>query len=760
MHLKHRTLLTLTALLLAPLTASHATALGGMIGGPPQAVSARILQTTTMATPATFPQHFSLENPFLSRKVALVGGRLTTVELKNKRCNKLLAPMGGEEFRLRLSHGVDAQEPDTLLTAADFEVLNLEGSAQAIVATLRNAQHGVQLKVHYTLAADKSYGHKYLEIVSQQAWTLELVDLESIAFADACQPYRAKDMMWTEKKFLPALGQPLYTSNTATFWGVEFPASWNRVEDKTIRCGYQRGVDLQPGVLYATHRAVFGVSDAPAFIKDAFLQYIDEVRAAPVALKVQYNTWFDFGGGVTQKKFLESLETLHSELVVKRGCRPLDVYVIDDAWQNSRPPRSPLADWSTGLYPVNATAFDKDMQTVRQAVEAKGSKMGLWASPACIFGARANIDVLEQAGFEVLVGGINPKNDKPRKAMSMAGPKYMAMLEQRLLELVNMGAVYFKLDGIFGDLSSRLFETKPGRGAPVMAHLLPADIEANDPRLDDPRFDETKRYYITAATERLMQIFDKMHRQNPSVRILCHNGATISPWWLLHLDVLSLVNSRDGAPGDRTEQMCYRDALYYQLTEGDRNQVPLCSFFNHEPAKDGNRFSDQTLDGFRDYLFLAVSRGTMTVELYFVVRSLKPEDYDVIAQGLKWLYHVAPAFKRSRMHGGNPLRGTGAEEEKLSLRNVNLDQVAQVYGYTGWTDSQGYVSIHNPTSGVKSYSFCLDRKFGLIPGSGPFTLSSPMVGKAKALKQLWNYGETVTVELQPREVVVLDFDRP
>ena len=128
-----------------------------------------------------------------------------------------------------------------------------------------------------------------------------------------------------------------------------------------------------------------------------------------------------------------------------------------------------------------------------------------------------------------------------------------------------------------------------------------------------------------------MEIFDKMHRKNPGVRILCHNGATISPWWLMHVDLLSLVNSHDGAPGDRTEQMCYRDGLYYQLTEGDRNQVPLCSFFNHEPAKDGKRFGDKTIDGFRDYLFMALSRGTMTVELYVVVRSLTPEDFDVIA---------------------------------------------------------------------------------------------------------------------------------
>jgi hypothetical protein len=506
---------------------------------------------------------------------------------------------------------------------------------------------------------------------------------------------------------------------------------------------------------------VFGVGDDPAFIKNAFLEYIDSVRATPVELKIQYNSWFDFGGGVTQKKFLESVDTLHQELVVKRGCRPLDVYVIDDGWQNSRPPRSPLADWSTGLYPVNETTFDKNLATVRKELEAKGSKMGLWASPACIFGAQANLDVLEKHGLEVLVGGTNKKSGTIKKAMSMTGPKYMPLLEKRLLEMEDMGAVYFKLDGIFGDVATRYFETKPGRGAPVMSHLFPEDVVANDPRLDDPKFDETKRYYITAATENLMAIFDKMHQRNPKVRILCHNGATISPWWLMHLDVLSLVNSNDHAMGaNRTEQLCYRDGLYYQLTVADGNQIPLCSFFNHEPAKDSNRASDKTPDDFRRYLFMALSRGTTDVELYLAVHTLTQADYDVLAEGLKWLYHISPAFKRSRMHGGPPLGAFKYDDENLSLKKIDVAKVAQVYGYTGWTDRQGYVSIHNPSDSVKSYSFCLDRKFGLVPGSGPFTISYPIAGTSKPVKSVWNFGETVEIQMQPREIIVLDFDKP
>jgi hypothetical protein len=159
------------------------------------------------ASRTTTAQTVQLENRFLIRKVVVTEGRLTRVELRNKLAHKRLTPTGREEFRLRLSHGVDHADPDTLLTAADFEVASLKGADHAIVAEHQSSQHGLQVTVHDTLAADKSYGHKYLEISSDRPWTPELVDIEPIVPADAYLPYRAKDTGWTVGKFLSAPGQ-------------------------------------------------------------------------------------------------------------------------------------------------------------------------------------------------------------------------------------------------------------------------------------------------------------------------------------------------------------------------------------------------------------------------------------------------------------------------------------------------------------------------------------------------------------------------
>ena len=146
------------------------------------------------------------------------------------------------------------------------------------------------------------------------------------------------------------------------------------------------------------------------------------------------------------------------------------------------------------MYKVNELVFDPELKTVREEIEKKGSKMGLWASPACLFGATANLDVLHEKGFETLVGGMNKRTGKYDKAMCMTGEKYLGLLEEALLRMARMGAEYFKLDGIFGNMKYRFFPVRPGMGTPVMEHLLEKNMVANDPRLNDARYDEMKRF--------------------------------------------------------------------------------------------------------------------------------------------------------------------------------------------------------------------------------------------------------------------------
>jgi hypothetical protein len=463
-----------------------------------------------------------------------------------------------------------------------------------------------------------------------------------------------------------------------------------------------------------------GVADARAFVADAFYDYIDRTRARPFRLQTQYNSWFDLGAG-NRSSISNSATLTHRELTA-RGVPPLSAYVVDDGWQNSG------ADWSDGnVWPVNTGRFDADFASNRAHLKTLGSHLGLWLSPGCLFGAEGAARKMAEQGYESLAPW-----------MSMAGPRYMDALENRMAALTKQGVTYFKLDGIFGHLNVRNFELHGARyGLPEMPHLIPPDMTANDQRLNDAQYDEIKIYYLSAGTERLMRLFARLGKINPDIYLVISNGAWLSPWWLQHVDAVWMINAGDAASGtSRSEELVYRDDRYHEFHVRQRAQFPLNAVFNHEPKK---LESNETKHTFRNYLYMSLSRGTGFVELYIKPSKLAAYDWDVLAEGLRWAGTMTPAFKRARMYGGSPKRG-------------------EVYGFTGWDEKLGYISFHNPAGTVAVCRVTLDRALGMPKGTGRYLTSSPLpAGNADGIPPRVKAGDVLTVKLEPREVRVICF---
>ncbi len=677
-------------------------------------------QSLELCGAARADDRYVLENKLLGRVVSTEGGTLRTVEIVNKRAGSATKTASAPEFRLRLSQGTDKPDTQFSLTAADFKVVKTSPADGMLEVALENAAHGIKVEVRYELRPDDFYLHKRLTVTSANAVTLERVDVEALNLPDAYQPYTMRQITADAPgKWSPGLGQPLYTSNSATFWGIEFPAADNRVKDGALSAGYLWGRELKAGQAYRTYAAVMGVADDPAFVRDAFFEYIDRIRVRPLRLEVQYNSWFDYGGGVRKESFSNSVAKIHHALVEERGTRPLNMYVIDDGWQDTG------VSWSDKVWKVNSK-FDPDFASSRKAVADANGKLGLWLSPGCLFGASSQVGKLRAQGFEAMDNW-----------MSMAGPKYMQSLEDRMVELTKQGVGFYKLDGVFGHLNLRNFELHGTKyGLPEMPQLGLDGFTAGDKRLNDAKYDELKTYYLSAGTERLMQLFAKLAKVNPDIYIIISNGAYLSPWWLMSVDTIWMINAGDAAGGSsRTAELVYRDGVYHEIWREQNCQYPMCSIFNHEPKKTS---TGESKDEFRRYLYMHLSRGTGFVELYIKPFVLQPGDWDVISEGLHWAEEVFPTFKRVRMHGGSP-------------------KANEVYGYTAWNESQGYISIHNPAAAAKTYSVKLDRAFGLLPGSGPFHISSPIEDSARGMPETCKFGDTLTFELTPREVRIVNF---
>lgn len=669
-------------------------------------------------------KEYILQNDFLSRTLSVEGGKLHTQILENKVLGKELHPQNDIEFRLRISEGTDIEKGDILLTSKDFDLTKvLKESTEELVFLLTNKTHKLAVEVHYELSEDNPFQNKFLKIKSEKPVTLERIDVETISLNDIYQPYQMKQITaWGPAKWRPGLGQPLYTKQSATFWGTEFPASYNFVEDKTAYCGYLWGKKVHSEEMYTTYKSVFGVGDNPDFIQDSFFEYIDKIRIRPLRLQVQYNSWFDFWSGVDKDKFAVSVKKVSQELNSERNVTPLSAFVIDDGWQNSK------ADWSDKVWKVNKK-FDTDFATSFKNVQEAGSTLGLWLSPGCNFGARPAVPLMREKGMETL-----------DEYMSLAGPKYMQLLEDRMLELTTQGVSYFKLDGLFGHLNRREFDLNgEAYGVPTMKQLDTEGFKPADERLNDPKYDELKTYYLVAGTERLMQIFEKQHKVNPKVYIVISNGAYLSPWWLQYIDAVWMINAGDAAGGsNRTQELVYRDGVYYDTWVKERTQFPINSIFNHEPKKTK---TGESKEQFSEYLWMNLSRGTGFVELYIVTQNLSEADWDVLASGLKWVHKVFPYFKHSKMHGGNPKEG-------------------EIYGYTGWNETGGYASFHNPSeTEAQSYSFTLDRSFGLNKNSNKLKISSPLPNANELVGKITTKGEKLEITLDPGEVKVLEFNQ-
>ncbi len=654
----------------------------------------------------------SVGNDLITRDVSWTSGRLATQAIANRLGQTRAQVSGGDEFALTFR--LQGAAADIRLTAADFTArdtfANPDGTSLDVHLSGRTAP--LDLVVRYVAKPGEAWMRKQLLVTPRQALRIAKVEVEHLAIDDAHAPYRANQLTAQgREQWRPPLGQPVYTRNSGTWWGLEFPAARNEVTDGALACRYLTAVDLKPGETWSSHPAVVGVSDDPAFVKDAFLDYINATRARPLRLQTQYNSWFDYGRNVDADKFAASVRKVHEELVVDRGVSPLRAYVIDDGWQDT------ARDWTkTGVWPANEK-FGSNFENSRAEIARAKSALGLWLSPGCLFGAQRAIPKMREAGWRAL----DPW-------MSMTGTHYMDALEKRMVGLAADGVAYFKLDGVFGHLNTRNFDVEGFKGS--------------EPELNDARHDEAKERYLSLGSERLIRIFQRMDQANPDIYIVISNGAFLSSWWLQHVDAVWMINAGDAAKGaDRTAELVYRDGAYFQLAAAtaDNTQFPLNSIFNHEPKK---TTTGEEADVFRRYLLMNLSRGTGFVELYLKTFELSEGDWDVLADGMKWVHRAFPAFKRARMIGGNPKQG-------------------QVYGYSGWTGDTGYVSLHNPSNESREFTITFDRALGLPANAHTrnvsYVVSSPLAADAGVMPKTVTSGQTWTLTLPPRAIRVVEF---
>ncbi|MPQ42966.1 discoidin domain-containing protein [Clostridium tarantellae] len=558
---------------------------------------------------------------------------------------------------------------------------------------------------------------KYLEIkVEGENTNIDYIDLESIVVDSNTDVWSRPNM---EPAYISsyhiALGQPIYIEGM--FYGCEFPQTDNRILNNIAFIRYFSGKkfkDLRKTSdnIYRTWQTVVGAARSKdnSVIKSDLFKYIDTI-ATKTDFRLQYNSWYDFMMNITANNIVGSFYEIEKGLS-QFGVEPIDCYVVDDGWNN----------YDADFWRFN-NKFPRELYDSMELAEKFSSTFGLWHGPRGGYNYNSKFGrQMEKAG----TGGYNPASDD----VCTGHPVYLDKMTQLFLDYQNKFQIsYWKLDG---------FNLNP---CPSKNH---GHITGGNYSM----------FFTTEHWEKWIDVFIDMRKgreiQGKNLYINMTSYAVPSPWFLQWVNAVWLQNSNDvGFTGPKIDNsmmdamITYRDGRYFNFVKEREFQFPLANIYNHDPIYGNeNRYNNSlvsmTTDQFEKYLYMLMTRGTGFWELYYSYNLFDDDKWMVNAEVLNWGKKNFHILRNAKLIGETPLTGN-------------------VYGYSSWNDTEGIISLRNPSNVTKSFTFVLDRLIGV--GEGAYNLRKKTIYPYGVINdsKVYNYGESINITLQPYEVIIWQF---
>jgi hypothetical protein len=415
-------------------------------------------------------------------------------------------------------------------------------------------------------------------------------------------------------------------------------------------------------------------------LRRAFLCYLERERARASKPFLHYNCWYDLGYGLNEDKIVDVVRRFDDELVKKRGV-PVQSYLADDGWD----------DPVKGLWVENLKRFPQGFAGLKKKLEPFGAHLGIWISPLGGYGG----DKERTAHARQM--GLIPGTSQ----LDLSHPRYRQWFEDRCLQLMREGGVNaFKWD-------------RAGEG--VSPHFMA-----------------------------LLDVAQKLRRENPDVFINVTVGTWPSPFWLNHVDTTWRMGSSDvgwaGKGDDREQWLTFRDGYCRRLFVEVSPLYPLNSVMHHgivhgrafqgdKVGKSGSNLKNEA----RSYF----ANGAMLQELYLTPSMMTPAAWDCVAESAKWAHAQADVLRYAHWVGGDPLK-------------------LEPYGYAAWSPRQGTLMLRNPDDQPRSIALDAATVFELpAQAAQSYTLRSPYPDQRIQTLKL-SGGARSSVTLEPFEALVFD----
>jgi hypothetical protein len=470
-------------------------------------------------------------------------------------------------------------------------------------------------------------------------------------------------------------GAPVVDKKSMIFCGMEVPFFNTSIQKNTFTSGFNCNLKIGNGVKYnfSSVIAVFPKNQ----LRRSILHYIERERARSYRPFLHYNCWFDLERKVSEKGMLDRITKINEELGEKRGVY-LDAYVVDDGYD----------DWNAGFWVFNKQKFPKGFRPLAEKVKEINSHLGVWISPAAGYGSPRNARIKRAAEIGI-------------KSLDLSNPIYYKWFLNKMTDFIKKDKmVYFIWDRLGGGVSN---------------HFMA-----------------------------LMDIASKLRKIDPELFLNTTVGTWQSPFWLQQVDCTWRGGQDMGFIGDgdqRDQWLTYRDAISYGVMKKTGFLYPLNALMNHGIVfANGHPYGNQALKGSHDMrndVRTYFGGGYALQELYLSPDILKAEQWDAIAEAVKWAKKNENILVDAHFIGGNP-------------------KELEVYGFAAWQKNRGTLTFRNPKKESQKFTFDIGKVFELPKGAKKsYKLKSPY--KDQRIQKLESVtGTPLTIELKPFEVLVFD----
>ncbi len=666
-------------------------------------------------------------NDFIERKFSIKNNHIVTTEITNKRVEggkKLNFKSYSAEFIVAFKEKRFLRNATAFLTSnsLQLETINvLKHRVEFVFKPYSYSGAKITFIESVEIEDNDHFMHKYIEMMvapeQQHLLTVDYIDCEHIIID-------APEQKWTIGEIEPAylssyhsaLGQPVYLNGL--FFGSEFPLCENNINNDTAYIRYFTGkrfdeLALNCGHTFKTWKTVVGSARSldQQVIREDFLTYIRKI-SRKIKPRFQYNSWYDHMHDITNENVIESFREIEDNLS-KTNVPPLDSYVVDDGF----------VDWNADFWSFNEK-FPNELYPAASMAKKLSSNFGLWNGPRG--GYNSNTPFF---GWHMQKAGLGGYN-RASKDVCVSSTDYIKNITDYYLENDKKFDInYWKLDGF-------LLRACPSKKHGHMTGGF------------------NQMYQYTEMWENWINVFRKLRLARESVgKSLWINQTSYcnaSPWFLQWSDSLWMQNSNDigftekNNDGEKLSDrdvdkvLTYRDGRYYDFSVIRNYQFPHEFIYNHDPIYGNTAKIKMTDEEFRKYMLMMTTRGNAFWELYYSYNMFNKAKWRINGDALRFVRNEYEILKTSRFIGGSPTDG-------------------EVYGYSAWTEDGGIVSLRNPGNEPKRYVLNLDKTIGTFYSNVNMKRVFVYPYTEELDENTYNYGDFVTVELEPTEAVIMKF---